>query len=60
VFNGEFIEIAWFQYRDVKGVTPFAFYNQYNKPLDITHWMTMPSIPTMFEPNENQNYEQYV
>lgn len=61
VFDGQDVLIAWFQHKDVSKVRPLQFYNDYNQPLDITHWMPIPKPPLVIYSNEEKlNYERHV
>ena len=60
VFDGQDVVIAWFQYRKNSIIKPFLFYNEYNRPLDITHWMPIPNPPEIIHIIEEINYERHV
>lgn len=52
VFNGQDIDIAWFQAKNT-GTLEFSsvnsFYDEYNQRIDITHWMSLPEPPKIFK-----------
>jgi hypothetical protein len=60
VFDGQDVIIAWFQHREVSNIKPLLFYNEYNHPLDVTHWMPIPKPPEIIHIPEKVQHERHV